>query len=439
MKYIISLYLVLSSFLLHAQTQANVRIEDYLVVQSADDLKKMTSQQRAEYIMFVVRSFQIIEASLMRDRLYIPPAENESRFRFNLLEPNEAYAFAPAVIGVTGLARLAQVTAPTVVPLIRSQVTRVAGSLGANPLGRFAKFSKNSPDITDVIPKSVASVAKAGGGSLKRSLVLGSTGATVGSNLLTYATPLNEESNKQRDAISPVALEPIPDNEREGLICIFGGFPQRYQKIGDTIFCPSPRQQINHPTCKRSGYRPSFLCQSFGLSDTEATQSASANLCVPLRNSYGSLDDLTVRCAEKFEKDFLPKVQAVSPEVFLAIQEELRLGIRALEQQKGLHEIGLLTYCQSNNSINQGRQISECSALLGLIDKLKTLTPSHKPTPTNKIVQPVSKKTQGDIQADDQNSMNNPKLTLPKHPSSETKPISSPSPAIAPILPGAAQ
>jgi hypothetical protein len=383
--------------------------------------------------------YQIIEASLMKDRLYIAPSEKESRFQLNLLTPNEAHAIPPAIIGVTGLVRMAQVTAPAVVPLIRSQITKIANSSGAKVFSRFAKFDKNSPNITDVIPKSVTTIAQAGGGSIKRSLIAGSTGGIVGTTLLTHANTLNEESHTPPEAYKPVTLEPIPDNEREGLICIFGGYPQRYKKLGDTIFCPSPREQINHPACKNSGYRPSFHCQSFGLSDSTSGLTSSSKLCVPLRNSRGSLDDLTVRCSEKFEKDFLPHVQAVSPEDFLAIQENLKLGIQALEQQKGAHELGILAYCQSNNSVNKGRQVNECSALLGLINKLKTLTPSSQEGSKTKTVTNTSVPAQADVAAENQKLNKNPRPTPLKQPSPAAKPVTSPAPALAPIQPGAAQ
>jgi len=356
---------VMSIPLIFASTARSDRLQNYFFVRNQDQLIGMTAHERAEYILLVVRTYQIIEASLMRDHLYIDtPGKFSSFFWIHLMmnpELNAALPLAPIAGGM--LVHAAKMTAPSVLPFLRAKTYPV--SSGATHFfrnNRWANFNKNSPEIVDA-------VTMRGGGAIRPAAT--ASLAIVGGALVTQSS---RNSEIKRTHSSPdAALSPIPDSERRGLFCIFGGFPRRYEQVGDVLFCPSPREQINHLTCRSLGYRPSFKCQSFGLSE-KLGPSVSSSLCVPFRNTAGNLDDLTVRCAQKFEQDFLPKIQSINMSEFENIQSQLLLGLEALEAERGIQDIGLLGYCQGQNAVNLGRQVSECTALLGLISKLKGLS-----------------------------------------------------------------
>lgn len=336
-------------------------LNHYFIDNIETELAKMKDVQRAEYIMFIVRLWQLIDVELMGEHELLVSANTPAvlpNFIPDSLWSTLGYApdaqaawplLYPVAIAAGNLVTAAVRTAP----MAASGVTRARQIYNARRQAKLGETVIEAQASTKTVLKGIGAVA---------------AGAAV-EQALPPPPPASRFSGQ-----GPAPKQEIADHERKGLICIFGGHVSYYKKSGNRLFCPSPANTVNSRACRGSKFSPTFFCQSFGLSENKELGSESKKLCVPLRSNNG-LDDLTVRCATAFE-EFLPTVAAIDAAKLGEIQNALKEALNRIEQERGIHDIGLLDYCAQNNQINKERQKFECEALLKLLRHVETEIPS---------------------------------------------------------------
>lgn len=384
-----------------AQSSQRPRLEKYFV-DPVKDFAWMTAQEKAAYVAFLYNLNLVIESELNKNQIIVAKEESRQEAQFSpaleiireIFQPEQAHAVAGALIRVGGSLIKVAKNNKQVSTFVKQQQERVevlTGQAKAAPR-KFAAAGK------------VEDAAIVGEKSWWNKLPgIGTIAATTGAVALPLVLP-DSEGQKEAAPLSgsaaadamvataakeePITIIPDPvdttptkpetqrvaqvdGSRKEGSFCIFGGHASSYIVAGGRAFCPAPPNTVNADICSRKGFSPSFLCQNFGLSTRADLLKVSDALCVPLRSGKG-LQDLTVRCAKAFNENFLPNVQALDAAALSQIQEQVKKGVAELEAARGIGEIGILAYCQDGNSLNKGRQRSECSALVSILEKFRS-------------------------------------------------------------------
>lgn len=365
---ILTLTLIFQSVISFAGSESP-RLNEYFYVNSPEDLKKMSRQEREKYIMFVIRTHQIIQGVFLQNHINVAPKKNETsqffKFQFTF---NKAYASPSTVVS-------------PLLPLVPNQVGRTTSRVVKpilEPVGR-----KSLPDTfvgnPDVMVNSIPGAIKT------HTIRVGNT------DIMDLASEESSKLDRAKGAkLSARTQSDSAVTSLEGEYCMFGGHSSRYKKMGSYVICPAPEEMVNHPSCRGLKKKPTFKCQSFGLSSSSDINN-SQDLCVSLKNDQGNLDDLTARCAKAFE-DFLVKVNGVDPHRFLKIQETVKQGVRVLEKEKGIQQIGLLDFCKQQRQINNKHQAPECVAVLDLMEIVK---PTGARTTSTYVSPPLPRSSPG--------------------------------------------
>lgn len=347
---------------------SSVRLEHYMIDPKVD-FEWMSETERASYVAFLysVNLFLDVEMNRTNEIVMIEEKKRESKLQFyrllfeNIFAVDEAHALFPLVVPV-GLAvvrvagphivrTLAQSSPRYLMPAVRQGGTRLSSS-------RSLTNVSDAKMITPTVQVLKPPVSKAVGGTV---MTVSLAATTVG-----HLPALLAETDSETRITPPVVPPPsssgapsaVPVGYRTpGSFCIFGGHASKYVKVGERNICPAPKDTIDNAICAAKKISPSFLCQSFGLTQGKTNVPNLDNLCIPLRSEQG-LKDLTVRCAAAFTT-FAATVTQLDVAKATEIQGQIKEGIAALEKERGIGDIGLIAYCQDKNKLNRGLQINE--------------------------------------------------------------------------------
>ncbi len=247
------------------------KIEDYFV-NPQTDLSWMTEKEKLSYYTFLFSLHTFVDAELNKDTAveYVDKkyAYDFSSRNIKLIEQviglEEAHAIGPLAL-IPWVAPGAAVVLRSALPRALAHVSTY-GSRASSVAEKVVRNEKFMGVIKEYKPMKLPSVSQV--------LTAGSV-VVAGVQLATSEDVPNKPAEAAAPSPAPVpakvketAAEAIEiDNPRaEGSFCLFGAQASVYKKMGDRNLCTAPKGSVNNPICAESGFKPSFLCQSFGLS-----------------------------------------------------------------------------------------------------------------------------------------------------------------------------
>ena len=380
-----------------ANAKSNQKIEDYFI-NPQTDLSWMTEKEKLSYHTFLFSLHTFVDAELNKstaveyvDKKYAYDFGSRNTKLFEqLLGLEEAHAFGPLALipwAISGGAIALRAAAPRALAHLSSASTRV--STVTQRVVKNEKFMGYVDEVKDIKQIGVKDAKQLGYVKDVKSVKLPSaaTVLTAGSVVVAGVQMATTEDavDKPAEAVAPVPVKgkvketavefiDIENPRAEGRFCLFGAQASVYKKMGDRFLCTAPQGSVNNSICAESGFKPSFLCQSFGLSASKEKFSVTSELCVGLQAGQG-LRDLSARCSTAFIEKFVPKVKALAPAELDKVQRQIISGMNELGAQTGLQGISYLEYCADNNKMNKGQQKTPCNSLMNIMDQFKKESP----------------------------------------------------------------
>lgn len=338
----------------------NQKIENYFI-NPETDLSWMTEKEKLSYYTFIFSLHTFVDTELNKNTA-VEYVDRKYAYNFELRN----LKFLEQIIGlkegnaVVFPLALVPWVAPSTAVVLRSALPRAlahASSYGS----RFSSARRfNLPSTTTVL--TAGSVVAAG---------VQIANADLPAQPAEGAAPVPE---KVESKVEPVEVVEIENPKAAGSFCLFGAQASVYKKMGDRFLCTAPAGSVNNPICADTEFKPSFLCQSFGLSTSREKFQVTSELCVGLQAGQG-LRDLSARCSTAFVDQFLPKVKALAPAELDKVQKQILAGMNELGAQISYQGITYLEYCADNNKMNKGRQRTPCNSLMNIMDQFKKESP----------------------------------------------------------------
>lgn len=359
------------------------RIEDYLI-NPQKDFSWMTENEKASYIAFLYNLNLIVDAELNKNSLLVVASDQKSSSHFDIQKEifkkifsvNEAQALFP-LIPVAGavVATGVRAVAPQVITYVaRREIFMGMAEVVQPTVSLWSRLTS---------AKGIAAVSTAASVPFMASSLMGDDKDSAKPQATEQRPPVAagaaaagpaiaaKPQSAEATLVAPIA---VADARADGSFCIFGGYASKYKNVEGRSFCPAPAEAVNSTMCANKNINPSFLCQSFGLSTSPHQAVASDTLCIPLRSENG-LKDLTVRCTKAFV-NFAETARSFNPQKIDEIQKQIIAGVQALEKERGVSDVGILSYCADQNKMNRGNQKSECSAITTLMNHFKKSLPT---------------------------------------------------------------
>ena len=338
------------------------RIEDYLI-NPQKDFSWMTENEKASYIAFLYNLNLIVDAELNKNSLLVVAGEQKSTSHFDIQKEifkkvfsvNQAQALLPLVpVAGAVVATGVRAVAPQVISYVARREIFMGMAEVVKPTVSLWSRLTSAKGIAAV--STAASVPFVASGLIGDDKGSGKPQATEPNKpVASAAAPVLAAQSQSAEAtvVAPVA---VADARADGSFCIFGGYASKYKNVEGRSFCPAPAETVNSAVCADKNMNPSFLCQSFGLSTSPHQAAVSDSLCIPLRSENG-LKDLTVRCTKAFVS-FSETARSFDPKKIDEIQKQIVSGVQALEKERGISDVGILSYCADQNKMNRGTQKS---------------------------------------------------------------------------------